>query len=404
MMRLCFIGTKPKDVASLSTWIFPNVQRPSLEMPGKSGPLWLILQRMPVRLPSIITIPVIDITLVKYTSTGSINVKCLAYEEPAGLRDSGDIAVEIIVEDTGCGIGTEKMESIFREFEQVEVPQPARAQPQGLGESQSPGVGYSTDFVSGLGLAVVARIVEQLGGQLRVDSKVDVGSRFSFLLPFSTDPSLDISNSPTDSSNASSLTRSRVHSHTNAARTDEIDNLVHALASSHLGGQPPEALHSIRSPSRGAVSPFSDIVEDISPKKSMSVSTVEPGVQTQVLHPLVKVQPTGIHSPNSSSGGKEEHNGPVRLRILIVEVRSIAHKSYLLFIFHQDNDINRTILAKRLSLDGHTVVNTTNGQEGLEMVKSDRDFDCVLMDIQCVTSFGAFSFRMCSSFPSGCPF
>lgn len=32
-------------------------------------------------------------------------------------------------------------------------------------------------------MAVVARIVEQLGGQLRVDSTVDKGSRFSFLIP-----------------------------------------------------------------------------------------------------------------------------------------------------------------------------------------------------------------------------
>ena len=42
------------------------------------------------------------------------------------------------------------------------------------------------------------------------------------------------------------------------------------------------------------------------------------------------------------------------------------------------------ILAKRLSLDGHTVVNTTNGQEGLEVAAEDLNFDCVLMDIQCV--------------------
>ena len=48
----------------------------------------------------------------------------------------------------------------------------------------------------------------------------------------------------------------------------------------------------------------------------------------------------------------------------------------------QDNDINRTILAKRLTLDGHLVVNTTNGQEGLDMVEADREFDVILMDIQ----------------------
>ena len=71
---------------------------------------------------------------VKYTFSGAVKVKCFAYEEPAGLRDSsGDIAVEIVVEDTGCGIGTEKLESIFREFEQVEVAQTTRTQTQGLG-------------------------------------------------------------------------------------------------------------------------------------------------------------------------------------------------------------------------------------------------------------------------------
>ena len=32
-------------------------------------------------------------------------------------------------------------------------------------------------------------------------------------------------------------------------------------------------------------------------------------------------------------------------------------------------------------MDGHTVVNTTNGQEGLDQVKSDREFDAILMDI-----------------------
>lgn len=47
----------------------------------------------------------------------------------------------------------------------------------------------------------------------------------------------------------------------------------------------------------------------------------------------------------------------------------------------QDNDINRLLLAKRLRMDGHTVVNTTNGQEGLDKVISDRNFDCVLMDL-----------------------
>lgn len=39
------------------------------------------------------------------------------------------------------------------------------------------------DGAAGLGLALVARAVEQLGGELRVDSNIGAGSRFSILLP-----------------------------------------------------------------------------------------------------------------------------------------------------------------------------------------------------------------------------
>lgn len=43
--------------------------------------------------------------------------------------------------------------------------------------------------------------------------------------------------------------------------------------------------------------------------------------------------------------------------------------------------MNRMVLAKRLKLDGHIVVATVNGQEGLDKVIEDRQFDCILMDI-----------------------
>lgn len=43
--------------------------------------------------------------------------------------------------------------------------------------------------------------------------------------------------------------------------------------------------------------------------------------------------------------------------------------------------INQAVLAKRLKRQGHVVVNTNNGQQGLDKIKDDREFDCVLMDI-----------------------
>jgi signal transduction histidine kinase len=70
---------------------------------------------------------------VKYTEQGTISVVCRAFDEPHGLRDASGIAVEIIVSDTGCGISSQKLESIFLEFEQVESSQQASREPGGSG-------------------------------------------------------------------------------------------------------------------------------------------------------------------------------------------------------------------------------------------------------------------------------
>lgn len=37
-------------------------------------------------------------------------------------------------------------------------------------------------------------------------------------------------------------------------------------------------------------------------------------------------------------------------------------------------------------MDGHTVVYAVNGQECVDIIRSDHEFDCILMDIQCVNS------------------
>ena len=54
------------------------------------------------------------------------------------MIENSSVAVEIAVSDTGCGMTTEKLESIFREFEEVETPPPASQTPppqsKGLGE------------------------------------------------------------------------------------------------------------------------------------------------------------------------------------------------------------------------------------------------------------------------------
>jgi K+-sensing histidine kinase KdpD len=75
-----------------------------------------------------------DLRSVKYTQSGSITIEARSFDEPQGLRGDDGIAVEIVVADTGCGISSIKLESIFREFEQVEFMGHVQETSDGVGE------------------------------------------------------------------------------------------------------------------------------------------------------------------------------------------------------------------------------------------------------------------------------
>ncbi|MCA8962043.1 MAG: response regulator, partial [Planctomycetes bacterium] len=86
----------------------------------------------------------------KFTDAGSVVVR---------LRVDGD-RCRIEVDDTGCGIAPEKQETIFDAFQQAS-------------SSTSRKFGGT-----GLGLAISRRLIEMLGGQLRVSSSEGAGSTF----------------------------------------------------------------------------------------------------------------------------------------------------------------------------------------------------------------------------------
>jgi signal transduction histidine kinase len=90
---------------------------------------------------------------------------------PAGGRvrvsaAAADDGVHVVVEDTGCGIPGDQLERIFDPFVQLDR--------KGGRESQQ-GVG--------LGLAISRDLARRMGGDIRVESEVGVGSRFTVVLP-----------------------------------------------------------------------------------------------------------------------------------------------------------------------------------------------------------------------------
>ena len=77
--------------------------------------------------------------------------------------------VKIVIRDTGIGMSAEFLKHIFEAFTQEE--QSARTTFQG----------------TGLGMAIVRKLVDKIGGEITVESRQDVGTRFTIILPLKID-------------------------------------------------------------------------------------------------------------------------------------------------------------------------------------------------------------------------
>ncbi|MDP2114590.1 MAG: ATP-binding protein, partial [Bacteroidota bacterium] len=113
----------------------------------------------PVRLHQIILNLVSN--AVKFTNKGKITVSIRLLKE-----DDENVSIEFAVTDTGIGIENNKIANIFENFQQATS-----------GTSRIYGG-------TGLGLAIVKQLIESQGGSIKVNSKVDEGSSFSFMLQF----------------------------------------------------------------------------------------------------------------------------------------------------------------------------------------------------------------------------
>ena len=96
---------------------------------------------------------------IKFTEKGSI---LLAYKAAFFQRRLG---IEISIEDTGRGMSEEFQQILFREFSREE--KNSEKDPQG----------------TGLGLVIVKRMIEKLGGEITFESQQNKGSRFQIRLP-----------------------------------------------------------------------------------------------------------------------------------------------------------------------------------------------------------------------------
>ncbi|KAF7783701.1 hypothetical protein PRUB_a3537 [Pseudoalteromonas rubra] len=100
---------------------------------------------------------------IKFTSKGCVCVRAETTE------DAGKIYLTVAVEDTGVGIDKNNHHKIFSAFTQEDS-------------------GISAEFGgTGLGLSICKNLCELMGGQIGFESQKNIGSKFSFTLPFALD-------------------------------------------------------------------------------------------------------------------------------------------------------------------------------------------------------------------------
>lgn len=428
---------------------------------------------------------------VKYTDAGHIHVEMRRRtneEILTELPEGCNMEIELSISDSGKGIAREKLEAIFREFEQVEsvIADPNNRREDAMsGSMSSSGSLVTTNRRSsadeknsgiGLGLAIVARIVKNIGGQLRVDSTVGEGSRFTYFLPFRSSSASEAAERNDGESKLQRSNSMESGGSGNSSVRSEINSLVEAISAPHLeeskGSASRRSFDNMRS-AKGAMNPSSRsqissakmeqrsssndggiaVTDSVVPLRSVKVDrheldAVKRGDQRKVSSKLGATEQAASSTEPSSApsmsvkfaqgkGGEREeppssvpmpdpkmvaaqtpdplptstsadsgssnaqHSGETvktvsdrrRARAQLVSAKTEVSPpipavnpgkvSPLRVLVVEDDPVNRMILKKRLSMDGHSILLAVNGEEGFRKFESKgNEIDVILMDLQ----------------------
>ena len=290
---------------------------------------------------------------VKFTAQGQVHAS-LHFE-----RRQDRLLAQCAVQDTGIGIPSDRLESIFEPFTQADASTTRR-----FGGT-------------GLGLNIVRSLTQAMDGYVKVRSEPGQGSCFTAAMavdrnPAATEPT------PPDLSGQRILL---VGGHPDIR--DWLKRCLQAWEAICVEVETAEQAETVWTEADEAERPFHraiiDLPEDVNPRLPaippelmllLTAPEIELRRQRQLLKPVTL---TGLWSrfsgelPTPEAGEAADAPRPPRrpLRILLAE----------------DNEVNREVAVTRLKRAGHHVSATVDGAAALELWRT-KDFDVVLLDIQ----------------------
>jgi signal transduction histidine kinase/CheY-like chemotaxis protein len=317
---------------------------------------------------------------IKFTESGEVVVN-VGLESLAG----NEAVVHFTVRDTGIGIPSDKLTTIFEMFEQVDAGTTRR---------------YGG---TGLGLAIASRLAGLMGGRMWVESELEVGSSFHFTVQFAVAHDAETEHHRPREPDA--LVDRRVlvvddHETNRQVLTEMLRNLK--MNSTAVGGAA-DALRELRA-SQSSNAPFAVVISDAHMPHRDGFQLIEDIRSDEALRELPIVMLTSADQPEDIERCRLLEVAvylvkPVKLSELFDAVAMALGLPGILegqsgedaqppvelpplhILLAEDSVVNQRLATALLERSGHTVVAVGTGRRAIEAWKSDR-FDLILMDVQ----------------------
>jgi PAS domain S-box-containing protein len=318
----------------------------------------------------------------KFTYQGEVVIRAKLVEET-----EHEATIRFEVQDTGIGIPADRVDYLFQSFSQVD-------------SSTTRKYGGT-----GLGLAICKQIVEQMGGEIGVESVPDKGSTFHFLIPLAKQPKETQRPLPPPESLAGRRILIVDDNATNRFVLREM--LYHQGCEVSDAGNGTEAMHLLRE-AAAAGQPYDLAILDMMMPEIDGETLgrniqADPAIAGTLLVMLTSIGERGDAVRLKEAGFTSYLTKPVRGSQLyqclgmalglrdsgadtkkapLVTVHTLAeHRRRLRVLVAEDNVVNQMVALKILEKLGCLGEAVSNGQEALDALERG-GYDLVLMDIQ----------------------
>jgi two-component system sensor histidine kinase/response regulator len=320
---------------------------------------------------------------LKFTEKGEVALDVEIEEtKPEG------VLLHFRVRDTGIGIAPEKHQLIFEPFTQADTSTTRR-----FGGT-------------GLGLGITSRLVQMMGGMTWVESELGRGSTFHFTIQLGISRQQPAEGLLPNRSTVSGK-RALIVDDNQTNRFILLEMLSQWGMRPETASGPAAALSMLESAGIER-SPFALLITDMEMPDKDGFSLIEivrrtPSTQAIPIVLLSSTRQRGDLTRALSLGVSDcllkpvqpaelldaivnalSRSGPMPARDPIPPAQPVAKTTSapLRVLLAEDNRVNRAVVQRLLSKQGHSVVIAENGREALDCLARDDKLDLILMDIQ----------------------